>query len=54
MWNLKTKTNSRNGFIKTENQEDGCQGEGSGGMGKMGKREWEAQASSYGMSKTRG
>lgn len=48
--NLKSKQiNSRNRLTHTENN-DGCQREGDKRLGKMGEREWEVQASSYGIN----
>jgi len=38
---------------KYREQADGYQREGDGGMGKMGEGDWEVQASSYGMIKSR-
>ena len=43
---------SRNRPINTENQVVIASGEEGGGMGKMGEREWEVQASSFVMKKS--
>ena len=41
----------QNQSCKHGEQSDGCQREKGEEMGKMGKGEWQIQASSYGMSK---
>ena len=38
---------------KYREQTDGCQREGGWGVSRMGEREWEIQASSYGISHVR-
>ena len=45
-------TKSRNRSINTENKLMVASGDGSGGMGKIDKGEWEIQPSSYGINKS--
>ena len=49
----KKQMNKEKQTQKYREQTDGCQMGGGWGMGKMGDVEWEVQASSYGMNKSR-
>ena len=59
MWNLKRKqtnkeTKSRNRPVNSRGQTDGVRGKRSEEMDKLGEREWEIQASGYGINKSQG